>query len=89
MNCIKVNAFLVNESKEKEYFGDETGTPQFYMVSDTLKKHLGEENVWISWDYIDFCFFIEEKDNTINYIKIIEKIYEPFEPNNFIIFEII
>ena len=96
--CIRINAFLVNEYKQKEYFGEETGTSEFYMVSDTLKKHLGEENIWVSWDYTDFCFIIEKKDNnnTIDYIKIIESIYEPFEPynfiykkNNHIVFEII
>ncbi len=82
---VRVQPFSVNEYKQKDYFGEEPGTPEFYMVSDTLNKYLGKENIWVSWDYTDFCFIIEQKDNnnTFDY-KIIESIYEPFEPYNFI-----
>lgn len=85
MTIIKVNPYSVNTYGNCEYFGDETGTPKFYMVIHTLEKHLGEINV--KWDYTHFFFTIEDIDegcdNTADYIKIIESIYEPFEPHNF------
>ena len=88
MSSIRVTPISVNANGEEDYFGDETGTPDFYMVSDTLKKHLGEENIWVNWDYKDFIYVIEdrmkESNNTDKYIQIIETIYEPFAPFNFV-----
>jgi hypothetical protein len=89
MVIIKVMPISVKPNEEEEYFGDETGTPEFYMVHDTLLKYLGEENVWVNWDYNDFIFIIENKfedecfDISYDYKKIIEEIYEPFAPFNF------
>ena len=90
MSIIKVMPISVNPNGEEENFGDETGTPDFYMVHDTLLKYLGEENVWVTWDYDDFAFIIENKhddecfDNSYDYEKVIETIYEPFAPFNFV-----
>ena len=41
MTIIKVQAFTVNTNEEYDYFGDETGTSDFYVVHDTLQKYLG------------------------------------------------
>jgi hypothetical protein len=85
MSYIKVIPISVNTDGTKDYFGDETGTPEFYMVSDTLEKYLGE--VYVTWDYTEFCFMIEMKDQSgdiYDYIPIIESIYEPFAPFNFV-----
>ena len=86
MTIIKVNAFTVNTNQEYDYFGDETGTSDFYVVHDTLQKYLGEENVWVKWDYNEWYYKIEEipphdegYDNIPDYIQIIESIYEPFD----------
>jgi hypothetical protein len=91
MNIIKVNPFSVNTRGEYDYFGDETGTPEYYMVLHTLEKHLGKENILVGWDYTEFFFeieIIEDEgcycDNTIDYIQCIESIFEPFEPYNFV-----
>jgi hypothetical protein len=84
-STIKVNAFHVKPNGTSNYFGDETGTPEFYHVDDILKKYLGEDNIWVSWDYNNWNFIIEQRglpdeacDNTYDYIKIIESIWEPF-----------
>lgn len=85
-SIIKVNAFHVKPNGTFDYFSEETGTPKFYHVAETLEKYLGKDNVWVSWDYQEFCFIISVKgvpdeacDNTYDYIQIIESIYEPFE----------
>ena len=89
MTLIRVIAIAVKGNEEAD-FGDETGTPRFYIVKDTLCKYLGEENIWVSWDYNDFLFVIEDKfeyesyDNSYDYRKIIETICEPFAPFNFV-----
>jgi hypothetical protein len=82
---IKVNAFNVKPNGTFKHFGDETGTTQFYVVSDTLKKYLGEDNIWVSWDYNNWYFIINQSgqpdegcDNTYDYIQIIKSIWEPF-----------
>ena len=83
MISIKVNPFLVSASGNYDHFGEETGTPEFYMVSDILNKHLGEENISVSWDYAEFFYKIEVMDDKgIDYIKIIESINEPFSSFN-------
>jgi hypothetical protein len=48
---LTVKPILVNDlTGEETPFGDETGTPQFYMVTHTLMKYLKDENIYI---YID------------------------------------
>ena len=87
MTIINVKPYSVNTYGNCEYFGDETGTPEFYMVLYTLEKHLGIENINVKWDYTRLLFTIEEIDegcdNRADYIKVIESIYEPFKPYNF------
>ena len=89
MVIIKVMPICVKPNGKEEIYGDETGTIEFYMVYDTLIKYLGEEKIWVSWDYNDFLYIIKDKfddeffDNSYDYIRIIEEIYEPFEPFNF------
>jgi len=85
-STIKVYAFCVTPSGTCKNFGDETGTPEFYHVDDILKKYLGEENIWVSWDYNNWNFIIEQFglpdegcDNTYDYMQIIESIWEPFD----------
>lgn len=93
---LTINVFAINiKPNGKEcFFGEETGTPEFYHIVDVLKKYLGE-NIFVSWDYNDFFFIIENieidfftmenierdegYDETYDYITIIESIYEPFE----------
>ena len=83
MISIKVNPFLVSASGNYDHFGEETGTPEFYMVLDILNKHLGEGNISVSWDYAEFFYKIEAiEDKEIDYIKIIESINEPFSSFN-------
>lgn len=92
MTIIKINPFSVKPNGQYDYFGDEIGTPEWYMVLHTLEKHLGRENIWVSWDYTDFFFTIEFIDDEgyycddfeSDYIQIIESIYESFEPFNFV-----
>jgi len=89
-SIIKVNPFSVNIKGEYDYFADETGTPEFYMVLHTLEKHLGEENISVTWDYKEFFFNIKVieggyyYDNIDECIQKIESIFEPFEPYNFV-----
>ena len=92
MTIIKVNTFSVKPNGQYEYFGNETGTPEWYMVMHTLEKHLGKENIWVKWDYTELIFKIEIiedngrycDDTESKYIQLIEAIYEPFEPFNFV-----
>ena len=85
---IKVSAITVDAYGKVEDFGDETGTEDFYMVHDTLIKHLGNENVSVNWSYKEFLYVIEIKKrfvhNNQDYKRIIENIYEPFAPFNFV-----
>ena len=82
MTSIKVNSFTIDPNGDTHYFGDETGTSDFYVVSHVLEKYLGENNIYVSWDYNQFFFIItnfdEGIDDTHDYIQIIENIYEPF-----------
>ena len=95
--AIKVNPKLVNPKGDLDYFGEETGTPEFYIVLDILYKHLGKENISVSWDYNDFTYEIKvEKDKNIDYIKIIESIDESmsrfnmiYHENDHLIFEVV
>jgi len=85
---IKVNPTLVNANGNIDYFGEETGTPEFYIVSDILNKHLGKENISVSWDYTEFLYKIKVlQDKRIDYIQIIESINEPMSPFNIVYHE--
>ena len=104
-SIIKLNSFTVKPNGNVDLFDDETGTPDFYTVEDILKKYLGENNIWVSWDYQELCFVISDSeerdegcDNIYDYIQIIESIYEPFDfppgiweqhKNDHLVFEII
>jgi hypothetical protein len=45
---LTVQPILINDlTGEEEQFGDETGTPQFYMVKHTLEKYLKDEDMYI------------------------------------------
>ena len=76
---IRLNPFIVDANGHEEIFGDETGTTEFYMVESTLIKYLGK-HVFITWDYDNLMFEVENDDkccdNTDDYIKIIETINE-------------
>ena len=75
--------YINDDTGNEKFFDDEIGTPDFYMISDILKKHLGE-----SWICIDKenprSFTIEKFDekrdrciiNTLENKEIIKKIYE-------------
>ena len=89
---LTVKPILINDlTGEEEPFGDETGTPQFYMVKHTLEKYLNDEDIYIYTDDTDpeWWFTIAQrranvvdasaigiKEKIRNYIAIIEEIYE-------------
>ena len=69
-----VRPFLVNDvSGEKCPYHEEVGTPDFYMISDTLKKHLGEK-CNISKDKENYELFTIENIDTKLKIEEIKKI---------------
>ena len=83
---LTVQPMLVNDlTGAEEPFGDETGTPQFYMVKHTLEKYLKDEDIYIYTD-ADGLFTIAQrrananaigvKAKSKNYKTIIEQIYE-------------
>jgi hypothetical protein len=90
MTIIKVTPTAINpyDEEAENYFGDETGTPEFYIVKDILQKYLGE-NINVRWNYDDFTYEIEDLnedegyDNLQNYIDNIKNIYEPMEQFNY------
>lgn len=92
MTTLQVMATMTPSGGLAEYFGDETGSTEFYMVKHTLEKYLGKENIYVSWDYAEFLFVIEETDegcdNLYDYSKTIEDIHEPFK-NRYMRFEIL
>jgi hypothetical protein len=99
MSIIEVQPIIVNANGAEDLFGDEPGTPQFYMVKNILYKHFGEDNIWVCWNYLTFKFNIEGKDKdagcdmTHDYIDLIDTIYEPlpetFYTGNHLKFKII
>ena len=83
------------DGKHHTYWGGETGTPEFYTVTYTLEAYL-HKNVWIYHHDINDTFVIEDTDegcdNSYDYIKIIERIYDNahvFNRRGHISFEII
>ncbi len=89
MNAITVKPIFVNDvTGEESPFYDETGTPEFYMITHTLQKHLGE-GIWIYNDDVNTELFVineehtgadedidEGYDKSADYIYIIQKINE-------------
>jgi hypothetical protein len=52
MTCIIVKPIWVNDvSGEESFMYDEMGTPAFNMISNILKKYLGENDIWVYLDY--------------------------------------
>jgi hypothetical protein len=92
MTTMHVMATMTNADGLEEYFGDETGSTEFYMVKHTLEKYLGKENIYVTWDNAEFLFVIEDKDegcdNLYDYSETIEDINEPFK-NRYMRFEIL
>lgn len=80
-----VKPIFVNDvTGEESPFYDEVGTPEFYMITDTLRDHLGE-NIWSYIDAADPELFVihnseetpdEGYDNTEDFRIIIENINE-------------
>jgi hypothetical protein len=84
---LTVKPILINDlTGEEEPFGDETGTPQFYMVKHTLEKYLNDEDIYIYTDDADpeWLFTIAQRrasaigvrEKIRNYKAIIKQIYE-------------
>ena len=89
MKEITVRPIFVNdETGEESPFYDEVGTPEFYMITHTLQKHLGE-GIAVCIDQVNTDLFViyeyptneydyedEGYDKTADYIYIIETINE-------------
>jgi len=75
MSFIRIKPIFVNDDTgEESPFYDEVGTPEFYMITDTLTKYIGDK----IYSYIDdqntdyFIIKYNHKDT----VKIIKNIYE-------------
>ncbi len=96
MTIIEVMAIRTEtDGREYTYWGGETGTPEFYTVKYTLQAYLGKNVLLYNHDDND-TFVIEDTDdgcdNSYDYIKTIESIYdntEVYEQRAHISFEII
>jgi len=75
MTSIEVMVIMTDaDGKEHTYWGGETGTPEFYTVTHTLKAYLND-NVLIYNHPTNDTFIIEGCDISYD-IKTIESIYE-------------
>jgi hypothetical protein len=98
MTIIEVMVIMTDEEgNEHTYWGGETGTCEFYMVKYTLEAYL-DDNVFIYHHRTNDTFVIEDEDedegcdNSYDYIKIIESIYdntESYECRKYLSFEIL
>ena len=96
MTVLEVMVIMTDaDGNEHTYWGDETGTPKFYIIKDTLEAYLGD-TVWIYNHPTNDTFIIENNDegcdNSYDYIEIIETIYEnaySYECRNHLCFEIL
>ena len=90
MTFIEIEAIMIEahgDGTEHREYGGEIGTSEFYEVKYTLQKHLGE-NILFSHHRINDTFIIRDDyeedsdkgiDNTYDYIKIINDIYDNSE----------
>lgn len=84
MVVIEVEPRIVNDNTgTADIFGDETGTPQFYIIRDILQEYLGKD-IYVSWNYDVFTFNIESYDTdegcdtSGDFVEVIETICELF-----------
>jgi hypothetical protein len=80
MTVIEVMVIMNDaDGTQHTYYGGETGTPEFYTVKHTLEAYLGD-NLLIYNHPTNDTFIIENNDegcdNSYDYFKIIESIYE-------------
>ena len=95
MTIIEVMVIMTDaEGKEFTYWGGETGSCEFYTVKFTLEAYLGKNLLIYSYPNND-TFIIEDTDegcdNSYDYVKIIESIYDnthSFECRDYLSFEI-
>lgn len=89
---ITVKPIWVNDVSGEESSGcDDIGTPDFYMISNTLYKYLGKDEIWVykhinqrelfiicylNTDKFRYGFKIIDDDKIKEQIEIIENIYE-------------
>jgi hypothetical protein len=91
MTRIEVVAIMEYADGREDTFGGETGTAEFYMVKHSLEKQLGEHFWYYNHDVKD-TFIIEAKDNNHNtnqLVNHIKNIYQAFDKNRHLKFEII
>jgi hypothetical protein len=96
MTVIEVMVIMNDaDGKEHTYYGGETGTPEFYTVKHTLEAYLGD-NLLIYNHPINDTFIIEDEDegcdNSYDYVKIIESIYDntqSYECRDYLSFDIL
>jgi len=80
MTVIEVMVIMTDaDGRKHSYWGGETGTAEFYTVTNTLEAYLGEK-IGIYHHLGHDTFVIENDDegceNSYDYIEIIESIYE-------------
>jgi len=96
MTLIEVMVIMIDSNrKEHTYWGGDTGTPEFYIVTDTLEAYLGN-CVSVYHHPTNDTFIVENNDegcdNSYDYIEIIESIYDnaySFQCNKYLCFEIL
>ena len=97
MTIITIMPIVINNDGKEYYYGDETGSIQYYVVKDILHEYLGEK-IYVSWNYNDFTFEIRGHDDFDNedegfdiiddYVRIIDTIYEQIFDKRHLRFEI-
>ena len=96
MTIIEVMVIMTDdEGKKYTYWGGETGTNEFYMVKYTLEAYLGDKLLIYHHPNND-TFIIEDEDegcdNSYDYVKIIESIYDntqSYECHDYLSFDIL
>jgi hypothetical protein len=96
MTVIEIMVIMYDaDGKEHTYWGGETGTAEFYIVTNTLEAYLGDKIKIYNHDNND-TFVIENDDegcdNSYDYIEIIESIYDnaySYKCNKHLCFEIL
>ena len=96
MTIIEVMVLMTDdEGKKYTYWGGETGTNEFYMVKYTLESYLGDKLLIYNHPNND-TFIIEDDDegcdNSYDYVKIIESIYDntqSYECRDYLSFDIL